>query len=196
MSVGDATAMERYRPMHGLERARSRWRRRLFSPASRSTCSRSRCSQPSFSLCAGSRTHCGESERGASSCVRKCRVLFHEFGIRAGPFSVARIAVGAVALAAVTLMAFIGVTMLLPARGLSSPPRDVALAVASPATAGRPADGGSLSREWQPAEPAAARTPFWIGKQTTCRTGWRIGRRATCRRLRHRSPRPRRRPRP
>ena len=82
------------------------------------------------------------------------------------PFSVARFAVGAAALAAVTLIAFIGVTMLLPpspaapARGLTTPPRDVALAVASPATTGRSADGGSLSREWQPAEPAAAPDSF------------------------------------
>jgi Putative peptidoglycan binding domain len=77
-----------------------------------------------------------------------------------GPFSPVRFVVGAVALAAVTLIAFIGVTMLLPARGLTSPPRDIALAVTSPATAGRSADGGSLSREWQPAEPAAAPDSF------------------------------------
>jgi hypothetical protein len=77
-----------------------------------------------------------------------------------GPFSPARFVVGAVALAAVTLIAFIGVTMLLPARGLTSPPRNIALAVASPATAGRSSDGGSLSREWQPAEPAAAPDSF------------------------------------
>jgi Putative peptidoglycan binding domain len=88
------------------------------------------------------------------------------------PFSVAKFAVGAIALAAVTLISFIGVTMLwpqspspaAPARGATTPPRDIALVVASPATAGRSADGGSMSRERQPAEPAAAPDSFLVGR--------------------------------
>jgi Putative peptidoglycan binding domain len=91
-------------------------------------------------------------------------VSSHDFmneGSEQKPFSVPEIAVGGIAIAAI---AFIGVTMLWPqspspaaaARGTTAPPWDAALAVASPATVGRSADGGSLSREWQLAEPAAA----------------------------------------
>jgi Putative peptidoglycan binding domain len=80
-------------------------------------------------------------------------------------FSVPEIAVGGIAVAAI---AFIGATMLWPqspspavlARGATAPPWDAALALASPATGGQSADGGSMPGERQPAEPAAAPDSF------------------------------------
>ncbi len=89
---------------------------------------------------------------------------FMNTGSEEEPFSAPKLAVRAIALAAVTLIAFIGVTMwwpqspspAAPARGPTAPPWDAALVDPSPATAGRSTDGASMSRERQPAEPAAA----------------------------------------
>jgi Putative peptidoglycan binding domain len=100
-------------------------------------------------------------------------VSFHRFmntGSEQEPFSVPEFAAGGVALGAVALIALIGVTMsqpqgpspAAPARVAAAPPWDATLVVASPATVGRSPDGGGMSRERQPAEPAAAPDPLLV----------------------------------